>query len=207
MSINFLTIGNDCSPAAALRQLNLREFALPFDWIVSNITILEKCFKTNFINFHTNLVLNHTKTRLIDYYGFQYPHDYPICHATDFDHNIGEGVFAEETGKYIADTWPNYYNNVLDKYTRRIERFKHIINDTKPIIVLCRYGTSDVLKLQQLFIKYYNVKNMYFINSSSERFESDTIKNVYTEKNNIWNDVTIWKTAIDITIQKINANK
>ena len=37
MSFNYLTIGQDCSPAAALRNLNLRDFALPFDWVVSNI--------------------------------------------------------------------------------------------------------------------------------------------------------------------------
>ena len=42
MSYNYLTIGYDCSPAAALRNLNLREFALPFDWVVSNVTILEE---------------------------------------------------------------------------------------------------------------------------------------------------------------------
>ena len=35
MSFNYLTIGYDCSPAGALKVLNLREFALPFDWVVS----------------------------------------------------------------------------------------------------------------------------------------------------------------------------
>ena len=42
MSINYLTLGYDCSPAGALKNLNLREFALPFDWVVSNVTILEE---------------------------------------------------------------------------------------------------------------------------------------------------------------------
>lgn len=41
MSFNYLTIGNDCSPAAALKNLNLREFTLPFDWVVSNINGLQ----------------------------------------------------------------------------------------------------------------------------------------------------------------------
>ncbi len=75
---NFLTIGNDCSPAAALRDLNLRKFALPFDWIKINITHLEKCLEDNFINFHCNLKLNKNKSRLIDTYDFEYPHDYPL---------------------------------------------------------------------------------------------------------------------------------
>jgi hypothetical protein len=207
MSFNYLTFGNDCSPAAALRNLNLREFALPFDWITSNINILEKCFETNFENFHKSLVFNHSKTRLIDYYGFQFPHDYPLTHMSDFENNIGEGVFGEENGKFIIDNWMDYYSIVLDKYNRRIERFKNIINDPKPIIVLCRYNTIDVLRLNMILIKYYKLKNIYFINSSNEIFENDNIKNIYTEKNNVWNDVNIWKEGMDDIIQKINSKK
>ena len=212
MFFNYLTIGHDCSPAAALRNLNLREFALPFDWVVSNITSLDKCFETNFENFHKKLYLNSDKKRLIDYYGFEFPHDYPLSNISDADadthhhteNNAGEGVFAEEDGKNITEEWFKYYDDVLDKYNRRIERFKNIINDTKSIIVLCRYNTRDVLQLQQLFIKYYKLENIYFVNSSNEVFESDKIKNIYTEANDVWNDENIWKQAVHDIIQKIN---
>ena len=53
MSFNYLTIGYDCSPASALKGLNLRNFALPFDWVVSNVNVLQMCFKTNFVTFYT----------------------------------------------------------------------------------------------------------------------------------------------------------
>ena len=205
MSFNYLTIGGDCAPAAALRNLNLRECALPFDWIVSNINSLQKCFETNFVNFHKKIVLNRTKTRLIDYYGFEFPHDYPLSHMNDVENNIGEGAFGEENGKCITDKWNDYYGIVLDKYNRRIERFKNIINEDKPIIVLCKYTTRDVLELQKLFIKYYKITNIYFINSSNEIFENDNIKNIYTEKNNLWNDVNVWKEGIYCIIKKINS--
>jgi hypothetical protein len=203
MSFNYLTIGYDCSPASALKDLNLREFALPFDWVVSNIKSLQKCFETNFVDFHKKLVFNYNKTRLIDYYGFQFPHDYPLTHMTNFENNVGEGVFGEERGKFITEKWSDYYDTVLDKYNRRIERFKNIINDTKPIIVLCRYNTKDVLELQELFIKYYKNNNIYFVNSCNEIFENDYIKNIYTEKDNKWNDINIWKEGIDDVIKKI----
>ena len=191
--MNYLTLGYDCSPAAALKNLNLREFALPFDWIVSDINILELCFKTDFSKFHKNLVFNHNKTRLIDEYGFQFPHDYPL-NDTDIE-NVGEGVFGEENGKHIVENWSNYYDIVSDKYNRRIERFKNIVNDTKPIIVLCRYSTHDALKLKELFMKYYK-QDVYVINSSNEVFENDRIKNIYTEKT-VWNDVNIWQEGIN----------
>ena len=203
MSFNYLTIGYDCSPASALKELNLRDFALPFDWVVSNIKSLQKCFETNFVDFHKKLVFNYNKTRLIDYYGFQFPHDYPLTHMTNFENNVGEGVFGEERGKFITEKWSDYYDTVLDKYNRRIERFKNIINDTKPIIVLCRYNTKDVLELQELFIKYCKNKNIYFVNSCNELFENEYIKNIYTEKDNKWNDINIWKEGIDDVIKKI----
>jgi hypothetical protein len=201
MSFNYLTIGYDCSPAAALRNLNLRDIALPFDWVISNTTALQKCFETNFENFHKNLVFNFNKTRMIDHYGFQFPHDYPLSHMKDFENNIGEGVFGEEAGMVITDKWRDYCDIVLDKYNRRIERFKNIINDTKPIIVLCRYSTKDVLQLHKLFIKYYKLTNIYFVNSSNEVFENDNIKNINTEKNNVWNDVNIWNEGIEYIVK------
>ena len=203
MSFNYLTIGYDCSPAGALKVLNLREFALPFDWVISNIKFLQRCFETNFEDFHKKLTFNYNKTRLIDHYGFQFPHDYPLTNMTNFENNIGEGVFGEERGKFITEKWCDYYDTVLDKYNRRIERFKNIINDTKPIIVLCRYNTKDVLVLQELFIKYYKNNNIYFVNSCNEVFENDYIKNIYTEKDNKWNDINIWKEGIDDIIKKI----
>ena len=203
MSFNYLTIGYDCSPAGALKVLNLREFALPFDWVISNIKFLQRCFETNFEYFHKKLTFNYNKTRLIDHYGFQFPHDYPLTNMTNFENNIGEGVFGEERGKFITEKWSDYYDTVLDKYNRRIERFKNIINDTKPIIVLCRYNTKDVLELQELFIKYCKNKNIYFVNSCNELFENEYIKNIYTEKDNKWNDINIWKEGIDDIIKKI----
>ena len=203
MSFNYLTLGYDCSPAAALKGLNLREFALPFDWVVSNIKILQKCFETNFGYFHKNLTFNFNKTRLVDHYGFQFPHDYPLTNMDNFENNVGEGVFGEERGKFISEKWSDYYGVVLDKYNRRIERFKNIVNDTKPIIVLCRYNTKEVLELQELFIKYFKNNNIYFVNSSNEVFENDRIKNIYTEKDNKWNDINIWKEGTDDIVKKI----
>ena len=204
MSFNYLTIGYDCSPAAALRGLNLREFALPFDWVVSNVTILQKCFETNFEYFHKNLTFNYHKTRLIDHYGFEFPHDYPLINMTDVTNNIGEGVFGEDCHNCINDNWHDYYSVVLTKYNRRIDRFNTILNDSNPIIVLCRYTTKDVLELQKLFITYYKNNNIYFVNSSKESFENQYIKNINTEKYHTWNDLNIWRKGVHDVIKKIN---
>jgi|UniRef100_A0A6C0IQ34 hypothetical protein len=204
MEINYLTLGNDCSPAAALRNLNLRNVALPFDWVVSNIHILETCFADKFEHFHKHLRYNETKTRLIDFYGFQFPHDYPLNHVEGgADDDIGEGIFGEETGKVIADDWYSHHDKVVAKYERRIQRFYSILGDSSPIIVLCRYNTKDVLRLQTLLLQHRKLENIYFINSSAEKFECDNITNIHTEKDGSWNDTNIWKKQIDECILKI----
>lgn len=207
---NFLTVGFDCSPASALRGLNLRSEALPFDWVVSNISSLDKCFQDNFMKYHTNLKLDHSKTRLIDEYGFMFPHDYPLM---DINKNtddvtidiIGEGIIGEEKNKIITENWQQFYSIAKEKYDRRIKRFLNIVNDTKPIILLCRYSTKDVLLLRNLFLKYYNKQNIFFINSSNEKFVNNFIINCNTEENGNWNDIEIWKKYINLVI--LNNNK
>ena len=214
---NFLTIGYDCSPAAALKGLNLRNEALPFDWVVSNISSLEKCFQDNFIKYHTNLKFNYNKTRLIDEYGFEFPHDYPLQNIDNIDDinninninnisddKIGEGIIGEEKNKIIVSDWKKYHNIAKEKYNRRIKRFLNIVNDNKPIIILCRYSTNDVILLRNLFLKYYNKQNIIFINSCNNIFVNRFIINCNTEQNGNWNDIEIWRKNINfILINKI----
>ena len=206
---NYITIGYDCSPAAVLRHLNIRKFALPFDWNVSTIPMLDACFRDNFKLYHKELRYSDKKTRMIDAYGFEFPHDYPTViqdikgddNVNIFNDGIEEREFSEN---HIVDNWIDYHEIVLAKYDRRIKRFLDIMNDPLPIIVLCRYSTHEVLQLQQLFLKYYHKENVYFINSTQEVFENDKIVNIYTEKNGEWNDLTIWKPCMDAVILKHN---
>lgn len=205
-----MTIGYDCSPAFALRNMNLRKFALPFDWVQSNCHAIERCFQDNFAKYHTGLYFNGKKTRLIDAYGFQFPHDYPLL---NIDELLGpaaveltpesvipsEGAYEE---KQIVENWQDYYDIVKEKYDRRIERFLDILHNPAPILVLCRYPKEDVFYLKHLFSKYYNKENIYFINTSHEEFENDFMLNIHTEKNGEWNDTTIWQNAVNKLINQ-----
>jgi hypothetical protein len=191
---NFMTLGHDCTTASALKCMGLRKFALPFDWVVLSMAAIERCFQEDFKFFHENLRLNETKTRVIDEYGIAYPHDYPQRANTQSEH-IGEGLFGEQVGETIVDNWEDYREMVKEKYNRRIERFRNIVKDPKPIILLCRYYPEDVLKIQTFFIKYYNKSNIFFINSYSEEF-SFNMRNINPEKNGLWNEAAIWKEAV-----------
>jgi len=205
--MNYITIGYDCSPAAALRNMNMRNFALPFDWVQSNVRAIEECFRDDFAKYHADLRLNVRKTRLIDAYGFQFPHDYPHLYdnglkgpasgdiTTEIE-TIGEGAYEE---KEIGANWTEFYDTVKCKYDRRIERFRSLVQDPAPIVVLCRYPKQDVFLLKELFAKYYNKTNVRFINSSNEVFENEFMVNIHTEQNGEWNETAIWKSAINLS--------
>lgn len=190
--VKYITLGYDCSPAATLRTLNLRESALPFDWVVSSIKSLEKCFENNFQDYHKNLQLNSSKTRLVDTYGFEFPHDYPtiVCENKEL---VGEGVIGENQ---ICDDWIKYNNVVLEKYERRITRFKSIMQSHEPIIILCRQSIENVALIKQLIHKYYMKTNVFIVNSCRTDGSFENVLHINTEKHNIWNDSSIWNDAI-----------
>jgi hypothetical protein len=193
-----MSLGYDCSPAAALRALNIRDEALPFDWVVSNLKIIRDCIEDNFVNYHRQLQFNASRSRLVDKYGFQFPHDYPFNNTSYEEADVGEGVFGEEVQKKIVDNWGDYNSLVLEKYARRISRLYNYLRDDTPIIVLCRgYPVQNITE----FIKYigdkFNKRNIYFVVSSKYKYISQQIITCDTEANGIWNDANVWKGAID----------
>ena len=199
----FLSIGYDCSPAAALRGLGLREAALPFDWVESNVDALEKCIGDRFAQFHKGVQLNETKTRVVDSYGFQFPHDYPTMDSEMEE--VGECNFGE-TGKRIVENWMDYYDVVKAKYDRRINRVVTALLDSRPIIVLCRYSPADVLRIQRILTTAFQKKNIYFVNAYPTIYETPYLLNINPDVHT-WNDSEIWKQCIERMLQKMTSRK
>lgn len=204
-TIHYMSLGYDCSPAATLRALNIRDEALPFDWVVSNLKIIRDCIEDNFADYHCHLQLNASCSRLIDKYGFQFPHDYPFTDNVYEDTHVGEGVFGEEVQKKIIDNWVNYHPLVLEKYARRIERLYNYFRDDKPIIVLCRgYDLQSIMAFINYIMAKFNKGNIYFVVSSKYKYISTQIITCDTEANGIWNEPNIWQEGINAIK---NANK
>lgn len=193
-----MSLGYDCSPATTLRNLDFRTEALPFDWVLSNLQILIRCIEDNFNNYHKNLCFNQRKTRLIDSYGFQFPHDYPFDKNNIDYSKIGEGVFGEELDKQIIINWDEYHEMVLEKYKRRIERFYNYLGSDKPLIILCRgYPVNSINQFKSYLVNKFKKCNIYFVISSKENFVNNNIVTCDTEKNGIWNDPALWSQAIN----------
>jgi hypothetical protein len=193
-----MSLGYDCSPAAALRNLNIRNEALPFDWVQTNLKSIINCIEDNFQKYHKNLVFNFTKSRLVDSYGFQFPHDYPFNLNNIDKEKLGEGIFGEEKDKQIIDNWSEYHSIVLEKYNRRINRFYNYLNSKNPVIFLCRdYNVNNINYFSSYLKKKFKKDNIYFIISSNENFKNNYIISCNTEKNGKWNDIDIWLEAIN----------
>lgn len=193
MEYNYITLGYDCSTTSALKSMDLRIQSLPFDWMVSDMSKLIDCISEDFINFHKNLKLNSSKTRVIDHYGFEYPHDYPNTDIIDFE-NIGNGVFGE---KIINDNWEDYIELNLEKYNRRIKRFIDILKSEKDLIVLYRGFLSNIEIFKEIAKNKFNKENIRYIVATNEFFESDEIVTCNPESKGDWNNISVWKEAME----------
>jgi len=201
MDFQYISFGFDCSPAGALRELNLRTCAHPFDWTQTNYDSISTCIRDNFKKFHRELRLNNTKQRLIDAYGIQFPHDYPTTSSKMYvpvdDNFYGEQVICEDYERYV--------DQVLEKYGRRIERFRNSMADLKkPIIALYRGEYANGFKLKQLLESTYGRENIIFIVATKERptIQYPSIIACDPEERGKWNDSTIWSQAIEIAKQR-----
>jgi len=98
-----IPIGVDCGIANILKKYKLRNYSLPFDWVVS-YTGVSKCIYNDF-NLFTNPL--NLKKNMYDIY-------------------------------FLHDNM----NNDTEKYERRIQRFKNILETTNEKIIFCRKGHS-----------------------------------------------------------------
>ena len=181
-------MGLDCSPASALKELQLRKESLPFDWVDSNQADLQLCFEENFSKFHKKLTMIHGRLRVIDEYCFQFPHDYPKYDAPD----------------QIIEEWQDYHHDVLNKYERRIKRLYSIFEQKNPIIVLFR---GDQLKLElinNIIDTKFNKKNIAYVIASQENKCINNFFYCNPERNGIWNEACIWKESIQYAVQELN---
>lgn len=184
---NFLSMGSECSAAAAIKGLGLRTASYPFDWIRSNNAIpIIACLSDDFARFHTDLVWK--SKHLTDSYGFDFAHDYPL----------EDGV--------IVGNWQDTYEAVIEKYQRRIRRFRLLMQDPKPLIIFYRGYTEHCPIFRKIFEKHYNKTNIVFVVAHTYPSNYNYIFTCEPERNGEWNDIKIWKEALDKAIEYFQQN-
>ena len=123
----------------------------------------------------------------MDEYGIQYPHEYSV----------------NDDGT-IVDNWQDYHEEVLAKYQRRIERFKNIMNDSKPIIALY-FGPLKYAEILKNYLEQKYNKIIIFVVATNEKpthnIDNMIICNVYN--NDQSRDKAYWLNGINEAISRV----
>ncbi len=147
----FIPLGNDCSISYQLQKLGLRKITLPFDWIKSDIKGIVKCLEDNFkyfLEFDLFEIKNISDN-------FSYVED-------DFNESVINQMLRVYNVKYkfhflhdfINDSSYDISKQFTDfriKYSRRIEKFNMIMEDTTINKIFIHIGpTGDLVYLEKL---------------------------------------------------------
>jgi len=190
MNYDFITLGFNCVPALILKELGLRKYSLPFDWNITNNMQVINCIEHDFNKFHKNLSMILDGHWMIDECGIQYPHDYPV-----------------DENECIVDNWKDYYQDNVNKYNRRIERFKNILQNDKPIIAVYLGKFQWATIIHNYLCKKFN-KRFIFIVGTYEKIKSKNSDLIVCNltNNEESRNKDFWITSINEAISKIQNN-
>lgn len=174
VDINIIPIGSNCKISHYLRRCKLRHNAYPFDWNCTSLKMIYDVFSNDFENFLDDIFIGTEINRL--YFGddddkliISNEKIFPIICKK---YNI---LFPHDFNKIDA----NYINQIKNKYKRRIERFRNIINSDKIIyLVYCnanfnlnQWQVSVYNEYNKEILKHYRGNNIYFLNKIKELFK------------------------------------
>jgi hypothetical protein len=181
MGKKIFSLGFRCSSASILKRLNLKDESYPFDWLISNISVVKDCIENNFEEFlnKENYERKYTNT-----YETAYSKNQFIC-----DEHLMANMHYQDTNMHNEENtykWSlamNHHNIKEDDdynyYVRCVSRFNELIesNDEKlfvhikPLMSKEQYDNTSSYIFRELiefdmFIKermYNRVGGLYFI--------------------------------------------
>lgn len=226
--ITIINLGPDCEMAGILKKYNILELRSPFDSVITNHYSLCSCLKDKFKNFYDKkyFKLYFDKQSPINYYDIVLAHNFKLKEFNqNFDDNelINEcykesGLFCDNISKTIEYYKVNKnkiihdlpgggiidfnelgYNNFLDKYKRRINRFLERANNDNTIYYFrCINNLKEIYEIFDILEQNYNNKNFYIIgiikNFDTSNFKINTnnskiiVYNNYFKEENIFYD-------------------
>lgn len=191
----FIPLGQDCSVADALRRINKRKEAYPFDWMRYKVSVILQCIKENFKSFLKNTRKH--ETSVIDNYGFEYPHDFKTVNIEKYTDSL---IYPEAE---IASDWETWLPVIEEKYKRRIQRFHDTMHSNNIVFVINSHINDDIINdVYTTCREIYNNNNIYFIviNSHDTRLNYAISANI----KDVWDDMSRWETIINDAMDKFS---
>lgn len=125
-----ISIGASCQPAKQIRTLLGQTEAYFFDWMISPLPAVLRAYETDFVNLlqAENLSYSdHRKIRLRDAAnGLEYQHDFPV------DANNADPAQRE----VILPDFADHVAIAQEKYARRLERTREVLDAGEPILIV-----------------------------------------------------------------------
>lgn len=187
----YIPFGERCQSTFLVKELGFRTQAFPFDWITSPIDSLVQCLDTNFEGFHQTLQLERNAatgvfSQITDGLGFRFHHDYPTNSMIGFtdENEVGEDP--------IVDNWRDFHAAVLEKYERRIQRFRDIMKEPD-VIGVCRRPIEDCVRIRNAIVRTYG-RDIRIITDTHEISSDPMIETVHSERD--WYDIERWKSSV-----------
>lgn len=148
----FISLGNSCTVAYQLKQLNLRYNSYPFDWAALNIKKINNTLKYNFKNFNNLKIIKFSEN-----------------HSYKFNNKQGSYILKNDYNINFAHEFLHEYElHILkNKFDIRISKFKNN-KDNFIIFVLLNLEKNIDLELNNLIInlkKYFNNFKILYISN------------------------------------------
>lgn len=189
----FIPLGQDCSVADALRRINKRKEAYPFDWMRCSVSSIIQCIKTGFEGFLKNTRVNGTS--VLDTYEFQYPHDFKTVNIEKYTDNP---IYPEAE---IAEDWEKWLPLIQEKYERRIQRFHNSMRNSNIVFVINSVINDNIIEeIYATCNRVYENNNIYFIVINSHNTRLNYALSGYI--NDIWYDMNAWETILQKAMDK-----
>lgn len=155
----FIPLGPACQPAHRLKQANLRQFALPFDWMM---------------NYDLDFVIETLKSKKLNWFTYFTEEASVLTNRRVKDNVSGMVSLYHFPKEYsVKDYLPVFYGI----FNRRNDRFKKILTTKQNICFVANRSDSvaAILKFMNDIMELYNIRFLTFINIR----HSDTDKRTY----------------------------
>lgn len=153
-AVCIISLGGDCTVAGALRDSGLRRAAYPFDWMFSPLESIYDAIVDDFKNFLNPALLkisDKDERIIFDFYGFGFVHDFPTVAAPPA---IAESQ-SHPWGRF-RDDWRDFIQPIREKYFRRINRLKSVLNSEDRVILIRFVSVRFPLQSNKTVVKLRN---------------------------------------------------
>lgn len=175
MSVTFFSLGFRCSSASILKKMNLKTESYPFDWLISDLSVIRHCIETDFQEFVNP---SHYEKKYTNTYEMAESRQGFVCDEHLMVNRFYQPLYLmNEENTYQYKLAMNHHNITEPKdaeyYSRCIQRFRELLQkDTPkrflhicPLVTLEKYDAEkeEILTKCQSFDSFLSLKGLYFI--------------------------------------------